>query len=485
MSDMFSDLDYNQGLNSIEKWEEEGPVEDVIDLLSTEANDGDSTTDDIDIDDIQQLISSLEDSDIRNKERQILDSISPHCFTAKSDIWDNFYLRIPLLSGEKDFQKEKDAVPKPKTYEIQPYSIPRPVFEDIEKKVAKEASSAVKTPKFWMRREMRDDYVGEHTYPRYKEAVRQWESEKEAFEKQQISAQEEYNKKEKDLYDAAIREIEEREQAYRHPIPSGIQKQIQKDLSEITLPYAVALGFALSSGNVYVDILYSDRYEIIPSEFVSRTRTQTEENLRYIDILLSCSYIVAATVFNASHAIKNVTVIGHTHIYSTVDVSITDSILYAVTFDRPSFTRDFSVRRYFSPYERLTHYLHLLEVSKRYIISPIKIKGFKGHNDVFFQALDFCAIPIPPREVIETNDFKPQIKLDDRFEEAARMVVAMQRASASDLQRRLGMGYAKTGYVLDQLEMAGIVGPQEGAHPREVFVSDLRELEGILRSLKK
>ena len=99
MSDMFSDLDYNQGLNSIEKWEEEGPVEDVIGLLSTEANDGDSTTDDIDIDDIQQLISSLEDSDIRNKERQILDSISPHCFTAKSDIWDNFYLRIPLLNG--------------------------------------------------------------------------------------------------------------------------------------------------------------------------------------------------------------------------------------------------------------------------------------------------------------------------------------------------------------------------------------------------
>ena len=44
--------------------------------------------------------------------------------------------------------------------------------------------------------------------------------------------------------------------------------------------------------------------------------------------------------------------------------------------------------------------------------------------------------------------------LDERFEEAARMVVANQRGSTSDLQRRLGMGYAKVGRVMDQLEAA-------------------------------
>ena len=71
--------------------------------------------------------------------------------------------------------------------------------------------------------------------------------------------------------------------------------------------------------------------------------------------------------------------------------------------------------------------------------------------------------------------------LDERFEEAARMIVINQRGSTSDLQRRLGMGYAKAGRVMDQLEAAGIVGPQNGAKPREVLVGTIDELEEILK----
>ncbi len=72
-------------------------------------------------------------------------------------------------------------------------------------------------------------------------------------------------------------------------------------------------------------------------------------------------------------------------------------------------------------------------------------------------------------------------KLDERFEEAARTVVLNQRGSTSDLQRKLGMGYAKAGRVMDQLEAAGIVGPQNGSKPREVLVKDLAELDEVLQ----
>ena len=75
-------------------------------------------------------------------------------------------------------------------------------------------------------------------------------------------------------------------------------------------------------------------------------------------------------------------------------------------------------------------------------------------------------------------------ELDERFVEAAQLVVSTQKGSTSDLQRRLGMGYAKAGRVMDQLEKAGIVSPQEGSKPRTVLVPTLDDLQTILDNLK-
>lgn len=76
-------------------------------------------------------------------------------------------------------------------------------------------------------------------------------------------------------------------------------------------------------------------------------------------------------------------------------------------------------------------------------------------------------------------------KLDERFEEAARLVVTQQKASTSYLQTALGMGFAKSARVMAQLEAAGIVGPQDGSKPREVLIGSLAELEPILKRFRK
>ena len=59
---------------------------------------------------------------------------------------------------------------------------------------------------------------------------------------------------------------------------------------------------------------------------------------------------------------------------------------------------------------------------------------------------------------------------DPLFEDVKRIVLETQKASASFLQRRLRIGYSRAARLIDMLEEKGIVGPADGAKPRDVFV---------------
>lgn len=72
---------------------------------------------------------------------------------------------------------------------------------------------------------------------------------------------------------------------------------------------------------------------------------------------------------------------------------------------------------------------------------------------------------------------------DKLFDEAAKLVVQYQQGSTSLIQRRMNLGYNRAGRIMDQLEAAGIVGPQEGSKARQVLISDFMSLDRILSSL--
>jgi S-DNA-T family DNA segregation ATPase FtsK/SpoIIIE len=67
---------------------------------------------------------------------------------------------------------------------------------------------------------------------------------------------------------------------------------------------------------------------------------------------------------------------------------------------------------------------------------------------------------------------------DDMFKKAVEIVCQYDRASASLLQRKLSVGYARAARILDQLEEAGVVGAAEGSKPREVLVQNAQQVFG-------
>jgi len=74
-------------------------------------------------------------------------------------------------------------------------------------------------------------------------------------------------------------------------------------------------------------------------------------------------------------------------------------------------------------------------------------------------------------------------RLDPMFADVARYVVSKQEGSTSRLQRAFEIGYNRAGKLSDQLEAAGIVGPNKGPKGRDVLIQDLESLENLLQSL--
>lgn len=107
------------------------------------------------------------------------------------------------------------------------------------------------------------------------------------------------------------------------------------------------------------------------------------------------------------------------------------------------------------------------------------ISDQKGYDSVF---------PLPEyvdENEAEANDTIDLRRRDQLFDECAKIVVQFQQGSTSMIQRKLGIGYARAGRIMDQLEAAGIVGPQEGSKARNVLVTDFDSLDRILASMNQ
>jgi len=108
------------------------------------------------------------------------------------------------------------------------------------------------------------------------------------------------------------------------------------------------------------------------------------------------------------------------------------------------------------------------------IVSFIKENKVVEYDKRVIEEIENSAIPEKDAKVSDTNDDN---NTDPMMEQAIQCVVEAGQASTSLLQRRLRLGYARAGRLIDEMEQMGIVGPHEGSKPRQVLMSYQQWLE--------
>jgi S-DNA-T family DNA segregation ATPase FtsK/SpoIIIE len=89
---------------------------------------------------------------------------------------------------------------------------------------------------------------------------------------------------------------------------------------------------------------------------------------------------------------------------------------------------------------------------------------------------------VDEKELEKNGDFNAADR-DPLFEDAAKLIVQNQVGSTSLIQRRMKLGYNRAGRLMDQLEMAGVVGPNQGSKAREVLFKTEAQLQEYLETL--
>ena len=110
---------------------------------------------------------------------------------------------------------------------------------------------------------------------------------------------------------------------------------------------------------------------------------------------------------------------------------------------------------------------------------PVRVQGAFLSDDEVKRVVDHCIeqqkatyqedmIPEDSDEELEEVD-------DELYNDAVSLIIDMQSASISMLQRRFRIGYNRAARLIDAMEERGVVGPYEGSKPRTVLISNDEE----------
>lgn len=407
-----------------------------------------------------------------------------------------------------DVEREDAILIRPEEYHPTPYTrrifqTPEPTQESVDAILFEEAKQAIRVSIFGNVEKKRQLYVIEHRGSRLDAEQKKWIAEKEEFEKSEDEKEAQFNNQEKQKQDQVQEKIDKYDKAHKanELFLYSTQEEVEQLLQRVNPHYPANFNmlYQVDLAHKLVNISFEAPSErLIPEEktvFHSRgsslkPKTRTEINKDYVDCICGLGYVIAAQCFNLTAKIDTIFISAISKELNPLTATFEENTLYSIVFDRETFNWVIQSKS-FLPYESLVFFPHAIELGARLNIQPIDPLDLSPAGEILPGCNQFVDTTRIDNRYSETGvllstdgdglvDF---LDLDERFQEAAHLVVSTQRGSTADLQRRLGLGYAKAGRVMDQLEAAGIVGPQNGSKPREVLVKDFLELDQILSHL--
>lgn len=110
---------------------------------------------------------------------------------------------------------------------------------------------------------------------------------------------------------------------------------------------------------------------------------------------------------------------------------------------------------------------------------PVRVQGAFVSDSEVEEVVDFVISQQKAQyheEMMPNEENEVHVEVDDDiFEDAVELIIEMQTASVSMLQRRFRIGYTRAARLIDAMEAKGIVGPYEGSKPRAVLVSKIKD----------
>ena len=315
---------------------------------------------------------------IREKEKQqALQSAQRGYYQlkAESEVFTTIHEDLVSLRSISKAQRQLDNLVLDR-YERQSYDVPKPDLHSAKERVAKEARRQIHSVFFWTNTSKREEYISNHLSERLVEYIKEWEAEKDLFEKRQDEKEKAYNDKAQADYDSEKLALED----FLIPTDNEILNKADKLLADIELPFDIStsLSFEEKDGTLFFDIEFPGE-DIIPAQkgnllksgkLSIKDKTQKERHYDYVMATCGTAYKIAAEAFNISARVNAVAVSGHSVRMNDKTATISDDYLYSVVFDRNTFS-DIVEAGDFIPHLKFVFFPHKISLTSQYLFKSI------------------------------------------------------------------------------------------------------------------